>query len=514
MKRIYKIFLILLVVAQQAQAQKIVYGEYDRKDKSLSTFEIIGKTGPNFLVFKFYRSQSVVSAYNDDMKLVSHNVCDFFPKNNEVFNVDFVSYADRSILIYQYQKKNIVYCEAANIDSNGILIGKPVVIDTTKISFFATNKIYEFVKSDNKLHLAVVKVQRKGRIANVCLVRFSPTLVVTTKSFYAIAKTEDTYNLKEYGINNNGNFACLFSENDGLETDVTNSASILTNVNLTNKFEFEKLKMPDIYLENLKLKADNSNEKWVMSSFYSTSKRSNIDGIYIYSLPIKLEDSVFSIQHKFSTEIKRDIRGEASTKAALNDFMQRSLLLKKDGGIIISAESYYDRGGRNANPGFNNGINDFRNPNFNNGNTWQQDFYTINNNSVYSYQPINSNSFNSVRYHADNIVVTCYNSNGTLNWSQVISKSQFEDATQNFISYQTFLIGGQMLFFFNKNDQNNWLINVHSISADGQVARLPTLKNLDKGYDFLLRLGKQVNNKTIIVPCKYRNYICFAKIEY
>ena len=51
------------------------------------------------------------------------------------------------------------------------------------------------------------------------------------------------------------------------------------------------------------------------------------------------------------------------------------------------------------------------------------------------------------------------------------------------------------------------------LRLDGQITRNPTLKNLDKGYEFMPKYGKQVSASQMIVPCLYRNIICFAKIE-
>jgi len=52
------------------------------------------------------------------------------------------------------------------------------------------------------------------------------------------------------------------------------------------------------------------------------------------------------------------------------------------------------------------------------------------------------------------------------------------------------------------------------VTPSGGMTRNPTLKNLDKGYEFLPKFGKQVSAKQMIIPCLYRNYICFAKIDY
>ncbi|MGZ3849879.1 MAG: hypothetical protein ACXVKI_12115, partial [Flavisolibacter sp.] len=58
------------------------------------------------------------------------------------------------------------------------------------------------------------------------------------------------------------------------------------------------------------------------------------------------------------------------------------------------------------------------------------------------------------------------------------------------------------------------LLNDYTLSPGGELNHNPTLKNLDRGYEFLPRYGKQVSATQIIIPCYYRNYICFAKVEF
>ncbi|HEU4903081.1 MAG TPA: hypothetical protein VFT06_09820, partial [Flavisolibacter sp.] len=58
------------------------------------------------------------------------------------------------------------------------------------------------------------------------------------------------------------------------------------------------------------------------------------------------------------------------------------------------------------------------------------------------------------------------------------------------------------------------VINDFSLSPDGQIIRNPTLKNLDRGHEFLPKFGKQVSAKQMIIPCYYRNYLCFAKLDF
>ena len=39
------------------------------------------------------------------------------------------------------------------------------------------------------------------------------------------------------------------------------------------------------------------------------------------------------------------------------------------------------------------------------------------------------------------------------------------------------------------------------LSPDGQINHNPTLRNLDKGYEFLPKYGKQVSSHQMIIPC-------------
>jgi len=57
-------------------------------------------------------------------------------------------------------------------------------------------------------------------------------------------------------------------------------------------------------------------------------------------------------------------------------------------------------------------------------------------------------------------------------------------------------------------------LQAQSIDAQGKVTLTPTLKELDKGYQFMPRYIKQVSSREVLLPCQYRNYLCFAKIEF
>src|SRR6478735_3022788 len=98
--------------------QKIVYSEPEKDDSRRMDFEIIGKVSGNFLVYKKIRSQPYVGIYNNEMMQVDKQEQEYLPEDR-VINIDFFPYNDFAYVIYQYQKKNVVYCDAVKINGMG-----------------------------------------------------------------------------------------------------------------------------------------------------------------------------------------------------------------------------------------------------------------------------------------------------------------------------------------------------------------------------------------------------------
>ena len=58
------------------------------KRASQINFEILGKVGPNYLVYKKVRWKHMLQVFNKDMVQISNDRMSFLP--DKVFNVDFV----------------------------------------------------------------------------------------------------------------------------------------------------------------------------------------------------------------------------------------------------------------------------------------------------------------------------------------------------------------------------------------------------------------------------------------
>ncbi len=127
-------------------------------------FEIAERSTGNFLIYKNIRNKSWITVLDNDMKEVGIKWNKIMlPDNDKMINVDFFPYSDFCYMIYQFQKRNIIYCIAAKIDGDGNKMGDVMELDTTHIGFAADNKIYTVLSSEDKSKIIVFKINSKNK---------------------------------------------------------------------------------------------------------------------------------------------------------------------------------------------------------------------------------------------------------------------------------------------------------------------------------------------------------------
>lgn len=505
MKRRFLFFwgVVLSVFGMSLQAQRILISEPDKDDSRRINFEIIGKMGNNILIYKNVRSENFICIYDQNMKLVDKVKHTYMP-DERLINVDFFTYPDFIYMIYQYQRRNIVHCAAVKLDGNGKRLTDPVELDTTAIGGSANNKIYTALMSEGKQKICLFKINSRNRNRFLITTKlYDDKLELLKKSLLTMNMDERNDYLGEFGMDNEGNL--IFSKFYRTGNESISKAFLVIKRAMEDSFSFYSLNLENRYLDEIRIKVDNYNQRYLLTAFYYNQRRGSIDGLYFYAFNKTSGQADFEKTFEFSEDLRREAKGESNIRMAFNDYFIRNIVIKKDGGFLLDAEAYYTTSRSTA------------------WNRWDYIYgspflYPM---DYYYYSPYysswwwrRSNSNQAVRYHADNLVIFSFDKNGDLGWNNVIRKEQFDDESDDKVSYQVMNTGGQLHFLFNLQERKNLLLNDYTLLPDGQINRNPTLKNLDKGHEFMPKYGKQVSAKQFIVPCYYRNYICFAKIDY
>lgn len=501
------ILLVFLAGGLSSFAQKIYYSEPDREDMRSLNFEVAGKIDNNYLIYKNLRSTSYISVLNNEMEETDKIELEFMP--DKVLNTDVISYRDYFYLIYQYQKRNIVYCMAAKINGAGKIMGDPVQLDTTAISFFASNKIYSVLNSEDKQKILILKINTRDEdVYHITENIFDAALTKLSSSKFDVGMPERSDFLSEFTIDNEGTLIFLRMSGSQQNDAITKANLFIRDMGSTESFSHD-VKISEAYLDDIRLKCDNYNKNYLVTSLYSKTRRGNIDGVFCMLWDKKDAKEITSTYTLFTDEMRNNAKSDGGPKIAFNDFFMQNILMRRDGGFAIATENVYSSTRGSA---FNRWDN-----------MWGSPFYSPYgyyswNSSYYGFYPWNrwGSSFqNQVnRYFADNIFIMSFDSSATLQWNNIVHKSQYDDYTDNFIGYGTFNSGSEIHFLFNQLEKRTLLLSDHSVTPDGQITRSPTLRNLSKDYQFMPRFAKQVASREIIVPCQFRNYVCFAKIEF
>lgn len=500
------LLVLVSVFSLSVSAQKIVYSEPERDDTKRMNFEVIGKLDGNFLIYKNPKNKSYISIYNNDMEMID-NVEQAYVPDDRLTNVDFFAFPDFFYMVYQYRRRNVIYCMAAKINPRGKLMQDPVELDSTHIGVTNNDRIYTVLGSEDKSKLMVFKVNSRNREKYlVTTVLYDSSLTRINRSTVVLPMQRNNEYLGEFHLDNEGDliFAKFRRENN----DNIGSADFVMKAATADAFQFVGLNLEKIYLDEMHIKVDNYNQRYFITSFYYESRRGNIEGFYFYVWDKKSDDKVMENTLAFTEQLKQEARGDAGLKAAFNDYFIRNVIIKKDGGFIISSESYYTTSRYSSwnrwnylygNPYYSSLDYYYYSPYYFNNWWWNRDRFSAGQN---------------LRFHADNIVIFSFNRLGNIEWSNVIKKDQFDDESDNLISYQLMNTGSELHFLFNQIERRALLLNDFAIVPGGKINRNPTLKNLDRGYEFMAKYGKQVSINQAIIPCFYRNYICFAKLEY
>ncbi|HYM93012.1 MAG TPA: hypothetical protein VET23_02660, partial [Chitinophagaceae bacterium] len=430
---------------------------------------------------------------------------DYVPDNDRMINVDFFPYNDFCYMIYQYQKRSIVYCMAVKIDGNGKRASEVMQLDTTHIGFAANNKIYTVLSSEDRSKIIVFKINSRNRkLYAITTILFNDKLEMLMKSRLSMPMQDRDNFLNEFHLDNDGDLVFakfLRSSNDNIA-----QASFILKPAKVDSFVVNDLNLDKTNLDEIHIKVDNFNKRYFLTSFYYKQRRGNVDGFYFYIWDEQNNKLIHEDTITFNNDLRKEAMGDATIRTAFNDYFIRNIIIKKDGGFIIASECYYTTS------------------RYNNWNRWDYIYGApyISPLDYYYYSPYYSNLWwnsrygnqSNVRYHADDITILSFDREAKLQWSTVIGKGQFDDQSDDEISYQLMNTGGQLHFLFNELEKRTNLLNDYTISPDGTLNHNPTLKNLDRGYEFMPKYGKQVSAKQMIIPCIHRNLICFAKIDY
>ena len=502
-KKIFLVVIVFLFSISNGSSQNLIFSEVQKKDNRNIKFEILGKIDGHYLVYKNIARTHFLSSYDAQMQLIETNTLDFLPEN--IFDIDFIRYPDYFIVLFQYQKNKTVYCNAAKVDIHAKLLQPITVLNFTNIGFFASQKVFKTVYSEDKKQILVFKKNVKNDVISLEAKLYNPSFTLIDSVFEQYSFNVRNENFTDCSIDNLGNFYFI-KETTAFNGDNIKSLELFQH--RFNQIGFVNLpiNLNGYFVTGSCIKVDNSNKRILLNAFYLEEKQDMAKGLFSVVIdPINFVQEKFAF-NLFSDDIKKSLQSEKYKKINQQIILSENIQLKKNGSFILMTEDNFTE------LVYNN--NQFNNSNYydpSSGYASNDYFlYNQNNNNYRSYNSFNNS--NSLRYYYKDIVMVGIGEDLQMEWVNQIKKNQVDVEQDNFLSFTTINLGSQIQYLFIDKDPQHEIISIHGLFSDGSINRYPAIKSRQLGYEFMPRLAKQVGSKELVMPFIFMGKIGFVKL--
>lgn len=214
------------------------------------------------------------------------------------------------------------------------------------------------------------------------------------------------------------------------------------------------------------LKTDYINNKFVFAGLFNLRDSSYSKGYYIWQKNFSATD-VSAIAQPFSNAIISEIAGRNFKLQGLYNLQLGNLILRQDGGFIITTEEY------------------------------KVNREIITDMSMYGGSQSNFRYY----YYYNNVIVLSVNKEGLTDWHKVLRKEQVSINDNGiYSSYLMAVMPDKLLFVYNDLSRKNWNLSTFDLNAQGSSRSGILLKSNEYDARLIPRDGQQVSADQFVIP--------------
>ena len=539
-KKIFTLCFVLIALVQLGWSQSYVVSGIEKTDKEGMQYEVLGKLGNHYWIYKKNGTISTIAQYNEQMQLVKQNDLTFLPA--QVQQIEFIKRDQQLFAFYQFQNNKTVYAALATLKSDGQLNGDPVILDTAQnIRPGSRAKIFNLIESDDHQRILLFSVNTSNPSSiKLKTSSYNGNFEETADATISINSANKKSTLSDFALDNKGNLYCLRN------TTQNGSAPAVSLIYLSEGGR-EVIESPvlnaQFLLDDIRLKIDNTNNRVVLNSFYAISKKGNIEGLYTYIWDANTKTETLSSANRFTDANRALVTSKRNLKTALDAYYIDKVKTQSNGDYIVMAESAETYSNRSAfsrwdyfwgGPFYNPFLFNYWNRPFGfypwtrlgwvgfPGLDWGWGGFGWGNWGGWGwgglgwsgfYNPYASFGYPSVTYNANQIALMLFNQKGDLQWVKTIDKSQSDMNVDQFIGYGSFENnnGVNIIYYQKQKGQRQFVFN--TLTNEGTLSKGESINIQEKRFDWMPRALKQVGEKECIIPYQYNNKIGFAKVQ-
>jgi len=470
----------------QANAQQIKRSQPKRFSIRSDNVNILGMANNLIYIHEYDRDDHFILTFNAQMGVTWKKRIPFISKRQIPL---LLTLQDSSInFFYTERKKSVRYLKLSRFNLD-MRLDSLMLVDSFSKSFGESFPILSFEQSENKLWTVVYFVKRKINMPQTLhYLILDASMNMLIKDTISIKSSDNKYAFYDLKISNDGRlFVIVNHYKDNNHRAFSDKYFILS---ADNHYQISKeytLLSNGKFFNNATFGIDNLNNHLAAVAFYATDyrKESSAEGVYFYSINLNTKTTQENY-NKFDPTFISKVTGNTRERSneRLYYFVIDKMIFRKDGGVLMIAESYHK---------------------------------TIRTRAVgVLYTPYGSPGNElSTTYYFEDIIAISIHPDGKLYWKTILPKSQISSGDNGRYSSYSFINTGNYLAFI-YNDEIKYRTNVieYLIDPDGETSRNLLFNAKNQDVYLMPAFARQVESRQLIVPSYKRGKLRFVKFNF
>lgn len=479
------IFIFLISFHCVGICQTVDFSIPQRLNSNNTRLDILGKYSEGILVLEHSHNNDFLETFYDDMTLHWRKPMVLKDKDAEVQKVFIMG--DSVTVVYLQFVKSVTLLKMSRLNDMMVETSHSIILDTLATNSTSPLPIIRYASSeDHKLFLVFTTGDNfyESKLVQFYLLDSRLTLVMKKSQTVAKDLTEPT--LIDAAVDAQSNIVCLLgeraphSQHDNYSFEKMMVSTLKNGLNLTEL----TLSEPKEFYSHPAMGFDVTNHRLILTGFYGAAPGETGEGTFYYNVSIDSQTISRKRIDKFSDDFISMVTGNIPPKNndSFDNFQVMGVVVKKNGGAILMAESQFQTNESVANP---------------------------------MYGPFGiASSITITYYHFDDIALFSFDSLGYIEWKKILHKRQETQGDAGYYSSYSMIISNQLDFVYNDNSSGQSNVASYTVKPDGEILRADLFNGDQKGIQLIPKFGKQVSAHELVIPSVKRGNVQFAKFTF
>ncbi len=473
-------FLLLFGLSQTEMSAQEVSLSPELSIRNYLSYELLGKVEDRYIVYRDKGFAKQINVFNEYLEQTSESELVLEQKRSTVIQAQNLDSLFQ--IVYSYVEEDSTHLRMRRYNSKGVLRDSALLIKKKRN---ATFKPYEYEVSEDQSKLLLYSMSKDGVMD--CILFDNDQGEVIAQRELIIDEFQIRTQHYRMELSDRGELFFMFHKRfDGSDE---NLLKVATFDFMTFQSSFGVIDFGAYFRRDMITDYNNLHNKLIICGTYAEKRGRDPLGHYIINEDANNLGRAFEPSFvEFSPALVQEVgRSKRKKSKIFQNFWIKDILKRQDGGLLIFMELYKEFSRRSS-----YGSNIVRNSNFgpNARRGW-------------------------VDYYNEDIVITSFSADETIDWTKVLYKKQFsQDDDAVFSSYFVMKTPSRLRLVYNDEIKRSNTVSEYIMDPGGWIKRNSLLSTSQLNMKLRFRDAVQISSNELLIPSENNYTLSLVKITY